>query len=132
MSGDQHPPDNEPKREAELDDPVVVGIAGGHGRAAPCGLADAAAPDELAVELLELLVIDDLALDPPGDAGKPDGLGRLAVGTLRGSQPNSIEQVGFAGLVKKLLAPGFGCVAWAVAAPVDGTAACAVGSIGLA
>jgi len=107
LSRHQQPPENElPKRPAELDDPVVVGIAGGHGRAAPCELADAAAPEELAAALL----VVDLVLDPPGDTDKPDGLGRLAVGTSRGSQPKAIEQVGFAGLLKKLVAPAFCCV----------------------
>ena len=89
----------------------MVGIAGGHGRAAPCGLADSEAPDELAVELLEaLLLLDDAVLDPPGDADRPDAVGRSRVGTLRGSQPKAIEHVGFAGLIKKLVA-GFCCVA---------------------
>lgn len=101
-----------PKRVVKLDDPAVVGIAGGHGRAAPCGLADSDAPDELAVELLEaLLLLDDAVLDPPGDADRPDAVGRSAVGTLRGSQPKAIEHVGFAEFVKKLVAPGFCCPA---------------------
>jgi len=70
----------------------VVGIAGGHGRAAPCGLADSEAPDELAVELLEALLLLDDVLDPPGDADRPDAVGRSVVGTLRGSQPEAVEQ----------------------------------------
>ncbi len=91
------------KRLVELDDPVVVGIVGGHG-AAPCALTDGVAPEAVPVVLLALVA--EAVLDPPGDEDKPEPPGRLAVGTLRGSQPKAIEHVGSAGLVKKPVAPG--------------------------
>jgi hypothetical protein len=104
----------------ELVDPEVVGIAGGHGGAPPCALAVDAAPAALPVA--DLLAVDD-ALDPPPDADAADPLGSVEVGTLRGSQPSAIEQVGFAGLVVKLLAPLFCCGA----SVADGAAAAAAG-----
>ena len=104
----QHPPDNGPaKRLAGFEDPVVVGIAGGHGGAAPCALTDGEAPVAVPADLL----VVDPVLDPPGDADDPEAPGTLVVGTLRGSQPKAIEHVGFAELVKKLVAPGFCCPA---------------------
>jgi hypothetical protein len=104
----QHPPDNGPaKRLAGFEDPVVVGIAGGHGGAAPCALTDGEA---LVAVPADLLVVDPV-LDPPGDADDPEAPGTLVVGTLRGSQPKAIEHVGFAEFVKKLVAPGFCCPA---------------------
>jgi hypothetical protein len=104
----QHPPDNGlAKRLTGFDDPDVVEIAGGHGSAAPCALTDGEA---LVAVPADLLVVDPV-LDPPDDADDPEAPGTLVVGTLRGSQPKSIEHVGFAEFVKKLLAPGFCCVA---------------------
>jgi hypothetical protein len=94
---------------AELVDPVVVGIAGGHGGAPPCVLPVGAALP-VVVDLFAL----EGALDPPADA--PDPLGSVEVGTLRGSQPSAIEQVGFARLGVKLVAPLFCCGAWAARA----------------
>jgi hypothetical protein len=103
----QHAPDDGlAKRLAVFDGPLVVRMAGGHGGApaAPCALTDSEALPEFPVDLL----VVDVVLDPPIDPDAPDTLGSVAVGTLRGSQPKSIEHVGFAGLVKK---PGFCCVA---------------------
>jgi hypothetical protein len=105
---------------AELVDPVVVGIAGGHGGAPPC------APGAVLVALVVDLLLAVEPVDPPADTDAPEALGRVEVGTLRGSQPSAIEQVGFTGLVVKLLAPPFCCV-WVAGVPVEGTAATAAG-----
>ncbi len=91
------------KRLVGLDDPVVVEIAGGHGAAA-CALTDGVAPE--AVPVVPLVLVVEPVLDPPGDEDEPEPAGRLAVGTLRGSQPKAIEHVGSAGSVKKPGAPG--------------------------
>jgi hypothetical protein len=111
-------------RVPELVDPVVVGIAGGHGGAPPCALPVGAAPVALPA-VVDLFALDG-ALAPPADA--PDALGSVDVGTLRGSQPSAMEQVGFAGLVGKLVAPPlFCCAAWAAgAAAAAGAGFCVV------
>jgi hypothetical protein len=102
--GHQHPPDNEPaKRPPALDDPVVVEIVDVHGGAALCALTDGEEPVAVPVELL--------VVDPPVEPDKPEAPERPMVGTLRGSQPKTIEHVGFAELIKKLGVPGFCCVA---------------------
>jgi hypothetical protein len=100
-----------------------VGIGGGHGGAEACALTDGDALVELPeLPVVDLLVVDPV-LDPPEDAEKPNAPGRLAIGTLRGSQPKSMKHVGSAGLVKKPGAPACCCVGWAVDALLDGMAA---------